>query len=121
MVSFEEWQGRMAAIPDHRDNDRAYPRRRFPAVVVGVLPPEFHPLEAFFASGERPGYYFPLAPELVAEDRGWERWYVLGRLRTAVSIDQARRGGGSTAADVSREFPEGVGCASAMGRPIGLG
>lgn len=122
MVSFEEWQRRHGGDPDIIGKTIGRIRGgRFPAVVVGVLPPEFHPLEAFFASGERPGYYFPRAPELLAENRGWEPWYVLGRLRSGVSIDQARSEVERIAADVAREFPETVGVRQRNGSPYRIG
>jgi putative ABC transport system permease protein len=110
MVTFEEWQGRYGGDPTliGRTIGRIS-GGRFPAVVIGVLPSDFRPLEAFFASSERPGYYFPRAAEGLPEDRGWETWYVLGRLRPGVSIDQARAEVERVAADIARESPAAVG------------
>jgi putative ABC transport system permease protein len=122
MVTFEEWQGRYGGDPGIIGRTIGRIRGgRFPAVVVGVLPPDFRPLEAYFASGERPGYYFPRAPELLPEDRGWEPWYVLGRLRPGVSIDQARAEVDRIATDVAREFPEGIGLRQRNGSPYRIG
>jgi putative ABC transport system permease protein len=122
MVAFDEWQRRHGGDPGIIGRTIGRIRGgRFPAVVVGVLPPDFHPLEAFFASGERPGYYFPRAPELLPEDRGWEPWYVLGRLRPGVSIEQARAEVERVAADVAREFPEAVGVRQRNGSPYRIG
>lgn len=110
MISFEEWQRRYGADPGIIGRTIGRIRGgRFPAVVVGVLPAGFHPLEALFATGEQPGYYFPRAPERLSDDRGWETWYVLGRLKRGVSIDQARSEVERISADVAREFPQAVG------------
>lgn len=122
MVAFEEWQGRYGG--DHGIIGRTIGRirgGRFPAVVVGVLPPNFHPLEALFASGERPAYYFPRAAEILPEDRGSEPWYVLGRLRSGVSIDQARADIARVAAEVAREYPDAVGLRERSGSLYRLG
>jgi putative ABC transport system permease protein len=122
MVTFEEWQRRYGG--DRSIIGRTIGRirgGRFPAVVVGVLPPDFQPLEALFASGETPGYYFPRAPELLAEDRGGEPWYVLGRLKPGVAIEQARAEIERIAGDVAREFPEVVGVRQRGGTPSRLG
>lgn len=122
MVTFEEWQRRYGG--DRGIVGKTIGRirgGRFPAVVVGVLPPDFHPLEALYATGETPGYYFPRAPDLLPEDRGWETWYVLGRLRRGVSIEQARAEAERVAADVVREFPEAVGLRQRGGAPYRMG
>jgi len=122
MVTFEEWHSRYGGDPGIIGTTIGRIRGgRFPAVVVGVLPPDFHPLEAFLAGGERPGYYFPRAPELVPEDRGWESWYVLGRLRPGVSNEQAQSEVARIAADVAREFPQAVGVRQRNGSPYRLG
>jgi predicted permease len=110
MVTFEEWQSRYGADPGIIGRTIGRIRGgRFPAIVVGVLPADFRPLEAFAASGERPGYYFPAAPETEPDDRGWEQWYVLGRLKPGISIAQARTEVERIADDVVREFPDAVG------------
>lgn len=122
MVTFDEWQRRYGGDPGLVGRTIGRIRgRRFPAVVVGVLPPDFRPLEAFFASGERPGFYFPRAPDLYADERGWEPWYVLGRLRSGVSIEQARAEMERIAADVAREFPQAVGARQGDGTPWRIG
>jgi putative ABC transport system permease protein len=122
MVTFEEWQRRYGG--DRSIIGRTIGRirgGRFPAIVVGVLPPDFRPLEALFASGETPGYYFPRAPELLPEDRGWEPWYVLGRLRRGVSVDQARAEVERVSSDVAREFPAAIGVRQRGGAPYRMG
>jgi len=122
MVTFEEWHSRYGG--DRGIVGRAIGRirgGRFPAVVVGVLPPDFHPLEALFSGGERPGYYFPRAPELLPGDRGGEQWYVLGRLRRGVSNERAQSEVAGIAADVAREFPHAFGVRQGNGDPYRLG
>jgi putative ABC transport system permease protein len=110
MVTYEEWQSRYGADPGIIGRTIGRIRGgRFPAVVVGVLPRDFRPLEAFSATGEAPGYYFPAAPETLSEDRRWERWYVLGRLKPGFSLGQARAEVERVAGDVSREFAEAAG------------
>jgi predicted permease len=122
MVAFEEWQSRYGGDPGIIGRTIGRIRGgRFPAVVVGVLPADFHPLEALFASGERPGYYFPRAAELLPEDRGWETWYVLGRLAPGITNDQARSEVERIGAEVAREFPEAIGLRQRNGAPYRLG
>ena len=122
MVTFEEWQSRYGGDPGIIGRTIGRIRGgRFPAVVVGVLPPDFHPLESLSASGERPGYYFPRAAEVLPDDRGWETWYVLGRLRRGVSIEQARGDVDRVAADVAREMPDAVGLRQRNRSPYQIG
>ncbi len=122
MVTFEEWQGRYGGDPTLIGRTIGRIRGgRFPAVVIGVLPSDFRPLEGFFASGERPGYYFPRAAEGLPEDRGWETWYVLGRLRPGVSIDKARAEVERVAANIARESPAAVGLRQPNGAPYRIG
>jgi putative ABC transport system permease protein len=122
MVTFEEWQGRYGGDTTLIGRTIGHIRGgRFPAVVIGVLPSDFRPLEAFFASGERPGYYFPRAAEGLPADRGWETWYVLGRLRPGVSIDNARAEVERVAADIARESPAAVGLRQRNGAPYRIG
>jgi predicted permease len=122
MVTYGEWQSRYGADPGIIGRTIGRIRgRKFPAVVVGILPPDFRPLEAFSALGERIGYYFPEAPERRPGDRGWERWYVLGRLKPGVSIAQARAEVAQIAGDVTREFPDAVGSRLGDGSRYRLG
>lgn len=110
MVTYEEWQSRYGADPGIIGRTIGRIRGgRFPAIVVGVLPANFRPLEAFAAPGERPGYYFPAAPEDTPDDRGWEQWYVLGRLKPGISIAAARTEVERIVDDVVRELPDAVG------------
>ena len=56
MVTYEEWQSRYGADPGVIGRTIGRIRGgRFPAIVVGVLPPDFRPLEAFSAPGETTG------------------------------------------------------------------
>jgi predicted permease len=122
MVTWEEWQRRYGGDPDLIGRTIGRIRGgRVSAVVIGVLPKGFRPLEAFFAAGERPGYYFPERPEALPEDRGWERWYVLGRLRPEVTVEQARGEVERIAADVAREFPDAPGSRTFEGYQYRLG
>ena len=122
MVTYEEWQSRYGA--DLGIIGRTIGRirgGRFSAIVVGVLPSDFRPLEAFSAAGEKPGYYFASAPERLSDDRGWERWYVLGRLKPGISIAQARTEVERIAGDVVREFPEAAGSRRGNGSRYQIG
>jgi predicted permease len=122
MLTYGEWQSRYGADPGIIGRTIGRIRGgRFPAVVVGVLPPDFRPLEAFLALGERIGYYFPEAPERRPGDRGWEEWYVLGRLKPGVSIERARAEVAQIANDVTREFPDAVGSRLRNGSRYRLG
>jgi predicted permease len=110
MITHEEWQSRYGADPGVIGRTIGRIRGgRFAAVVVGVLPRGFRPLEAFSGPGETAGYYFPVAPDQKPPDRGWEEWYVLGRLKPGISIEQARAEVQGIAADMSREVPDAVG------------
>ena len=110
MITHEEWQSRYGADPGVIGRTIGRIRGgRFAAVVVGVLPRGFRPLEAFSGPGETAGYYFPVAPDQKPADRGWEEWYVLGRLKPGISIEQARAEVQGIAADMSREVPDAVG------------
>jgi predicted permease len=122
MVTHEEWQSRYGGDPGIIGRTIGRIRGgRFPAVVVGVLPRDFRPLEAFSAAGEAPGYYFPAAPENLSDDRGWERWYVLGRLKPGISLELARAEVERVASDVVREFPEAAGSRRQNGSPYRVG
>ncbi|HET9662858.1 MAG TPA: ABC transporter permease [Burkholderiales bacterium] len=122
VVTWEEWQSRYGGDPDLIGRTIGRIRGgRFPAVVIGVLPRGFRPLEAFSAVGERPGYYFPARPETLPDDRGWERWYVLGRLRPGVTIEQARAEMERISADVAAEFPDAPGSRTPDGSRYQLG
>ena len=122
MVTYDEWQSRYGADPGIIGRTIGRIRgRRFPAVVVGVLPPAFRPLEAFSAPGETAGYYFPAAPEGLSEERGWEEWYVLGRLKPGVSIAQARTEVQRIAAELARDVPDAVGLRRRNGSGYALG
>jgi predicted permease len=122
MVTYEEWQSRYGA--DSGIIGRTIGRirgGRFPAVVVGVLPQGFRPLEAFSAPGETTRYYFPAAPERLPEERGWEQWYVLGRLKPGISIAQARAEVQRVAVDLARDVPDAVGLRRRNGAPYLIG
>jgi putative ABC transport system permease protein len=110
MITYEEWQSRYGGDPAIIGRTIGRIRGgRFPAIVTGVLPRDFRPLEAFFASGERPGYYFPAAPEGSPKEEGWRQWYVLGRLRPGVSIEQARGEVESIGIAIASDLPDAPG------------
>lgn len=122
MITFEEWRGRYGGDPAVIGRTIGRIRGgRFPAVVIGVLPPAFRPLEAFFGAGEQPGYYFPRAAETLPDDSGWEPWFVLARLAPGVSPAAAREELQHVATEVSREYPTARGIRQANGVPYRLG
>jgi predicted permease len=122
MITFDEWRSRYGSDPSVIGRVIGRIRGgRFPAVVVGVLPPDFRPLEAFAGVGEQPGYYFPNDAGSLPDDRGWEPWFVLGRLKPGVSTAVAGQELERIQADVSRAYPNAPGIRQPNGSPYRLG
>ncbi len=105
MITYGVWQRRYGGDPSVVG--RSVERVGLPTTIVGVLPRDFRPPEAFFPSDEVPDFWIPLQ----TDDRRYQRprpvAYGLGRLRRGTSVEQARAEAGRIAADLAGEFPEG--------------
>ena len=76
-------------------------------IIVGILPRDFQPPEAFFPNDEVPEFYRPLqSDDRRYGRRGTRRLLVLGRLDRAASVEQARAEAVRIAAELAVEFPE---------------
>jgi putative ABC transport system permease protein len=69
-----------------------------PHTVIGVMPPDFE-----FPDVARAWTTLQLDP---LSNRGDQSWQVIGRLRSGVTIDQARRDLGNVAASIEQRFPD---------------
>ena len=106
LISFGTWQRRYGGDPAVLG--RLLERVARPTSVVGVLPRNWHPPEAFFPSGEAPEFWFPLQSDHRRYNRrDMARLLVLGRTRRGISLKEARNESKRVAADIAAEFPEG--------------
>ena len=91
MITYQGWQRRYGGDPAVVGR----PLGGRGATLVGVLPRDFRPLEAFFTGGHEPGrpvpdFYLPSSWEEPGFDPGWRGAYALGRLSLGTSLDDAR-------------------------------
>lgn len=104
LLSFDAWRTRFGSDPSVVGQTLG----RFGGglTVVGVLPADFKPPEAFFATP--PEFWLPLrADHSRYADRGRRSLAVLGRLRPGVTLDAARAEAGAVAAALAEAYPEG--------------
>jgi putative ABC transport system permease protein len=74
--------------------------------IVGVLPQDFRPPEAMFSTGTE--FWMPLDPTHPRyERRGGRSLSQVGRLRTGVSVEQARSELALLGPELAEEFPDG--------------
>jgi predicted permease len=111
MVTHGAWQRRYGGDPGIIGQPIGLPLGRNRnggkrAILIGVLPPDFHPLEAFSAGGEAPDFYFAGHADDPRYEGMWREINVLGRLRPGVSLDQARAEVERIGAELTMEFPE---------------
>ena len=109
VLAYETWQDEFGGDPDVLDR-----RLRLSGIdftVIGVAPDGFTGLDAYI----RPGFYVPLAmvPALNAAvppdvlERRDARWLrVKGRLRSGVTIAQARQEAGAIALGLEKQYPD---------------
>jgi predicted permease len=89
--------------------------------VVGVLPADFIPPEAFFPEGEAPDVFLPYHT-----DRGEGNYYlssldgVLGRLAPGAGLDIAREEVSRIAGELASEYPQANVAADGLRREIGV-
>lgn len=122
MVTYGAWQRRFGG--DANIVGRPLDTVGRPLTIVGVLPREFRPLEAYYPSDEVPEYYLPvpdrydpLNPARNARPSASVR--VLGRLTPGSTLEMARAELAELAATMSAEFPaENI---ESDGVPLALG
>ena len=105
MLTYGAWQRRYGGDPGvlGRPAERHTPSM----IIVGILPRDFRPPEAFFPSDEAPEFYRPLqSDDRLYQRRGTRRFLVLGRLTRSTSLERARAEAERIAADLASEFPE---------------
>ena len=105
MITYQGWQRRYGGDPAVVGR----PLGGSGAILVGVLPRDFRPLEAFFPDGyEIADFYLPSNADdlgLPGPEDGWRRVHALGRLSRGTSVEAARTEAESIAADLATEFP----------------
>lgn len=104
MISYGAWQRRYGGDPDVVG--RVEPRFYQPTTIVGVLPRDFRPPEAFFAEGALPDFWLPLQ---AAHDRyrnNWPALWAIGRLTASASVDRAREDATAVASALAAELPD---------------
>ncbi len=106
MLSYGTWQRRYGGDPGVVG--RTLDRIGQPMTIVGVLPRDFRPPEAFFPGDEVPEFWIPFQPvQRRFSRRGARSLHVLGRLAQDISVEEARAEAGRIAADLALEFPDG--------------
>jgi predicted permease len=104
LITYGAWQRRYGGDPDVVG--RQAPRFYQPTTIVGVLPRDFRPPEAFFAAGEPPEFWLPLQPDHSRYRSPFPALWVVGRLRRDASLDRAREEATLIATDLSAELPD---------------
>ena len=104
IISYGSWQRRFGGSPDVVG--RAVQGTAGPLTVVGVLPADFQPPEAFFPVAETPELWVPMRVAAEGEVRRVRNLMVIGRLSPTSSLKQARSELERMASDLAREFPQ---------------
>lgn len=118
MITYDGWQRRYGGDVDVVGQPIGTGPDR--PTLIGVLPPDFRPLEAFSGTGVTPDFYYAGWADQGPPDRGWEPVFVLGRLKTGVTLEQARAEVEQLTTELSTDFPELVGASLPSGVGIGL-
>ena len=97
MLTYGAWQRRFGGDPDVVGQ----PMERYPQspTIVGVLPRDFRPPEAFFPNDDVADFW---QPQRVGQASG----FVLGRLRPNTSVEEARAEAGRIAEELAADDPE---------------
>ena len=108
MITHQGWQRRYGGDPAVVGR----PLGGTGAILVGVLPEDFRPLDAFLTGGHEPGrpvpdFYLPSGWEAPGFDPSVRRAYALGRLSQGTSLEEARAEAARIAADQATRFPQG--------------
>src|SRR6185503_2001708 len=104
LITYGAWQRLYGGDPDVVG--RSAPRFYQPTIIVGVLPRDFRPPEAFFPAEEPPEFWLPLQPDHSRYRNPLPALWVVGKLQPHVPIDGARLEVTDLAADLTAEFPD---------------
>jgi len=118
LITYGAWQRRYGGDPDVVG--RPAPRFYQPTVIVGVLPRDFRPPEAFFAAEESPEFWLPLQPEHNRYRNPRPTVWVIGKLRGGTSLDAARDEAAGVANELSASFPEATALPDGSAASIGI-
>lgn len=104
VLSHAAWERRFGSDPDVVG--RSLERVGLPAVIVGVLSPDFRLPEMILR--DTPDFWLPLQPEHDRyASRGMRSLYVVGRLAGDESVEGARMEAERIADELAAEFPDG--------------
>jgi putative ABC transport system permease protein len=117
LITYGAWQRRYGGDPDVVG--RPAPRFYQPTVIVGVLPRDFRPPEAFVPVEEEPEFWLPLQPEHNRYRNPRPTVWVIGKLRPDTPLDVAREEAALVAGELAIAFPDAT--ARADGSTSGLG
>jgi putative ABC transport system permease protein len=118
LITYGAWQRRYGGDPEVVG--RPAPRFYQPTVIVGVLPRDFRPPEAFFATEESPEFWLPLQPEHNRYRNPRPTVWVIGKLRGDTPVDAARDEAADVAAELSVSFPEAIALPDGSASSIGV-
>jgi predicted permease len=104
LITYGAWQRRYGGDPDIVG--RPAPRFYQPTTIVGVLPRDFRPPEAFFAADEAPEFWLPLQPDHNRYRNPLPALWVIGKLRRDTPLDRARDEAIQIAVGLSADFPD---------------
>jgi predicted permease len=118
LITYGAWQRRYGGDPDvvGRPASRFYQ----PTVIVGVLPRDFRPPEAFFPAEESPEFWLPFQPEHNRYRNPRPTVWVIGRLRGGTPLDVAREEAVHVATELSVSVPEAIARADGSSSSIGI-
>jgi putative ABC transport system permease protein len=104
LITYGAWQRRYGGDPDIVG--RLAPRFYQPTTIVGVLPRDFRPPEAFFPADEPAEFWLPLQPDHDRYRNPLPAVWVIGKLQRDVAIDRAQVEATDIAAVLAAEFPD---------------
>jgi predicted permease len=117
LITYGAWQRRFGGDPDVVG--RPAPRFYQPTVIVGVLPRDFRPPEAFLLAEEEPEFWMPLQPEHNRYRSPRPTVWVIGKLRADTPLASAREEAAVVAGELAVSFPDAI--ARADGSTSGFG
>jgi predicted permease len=104
LITYGAWQRRYGGDPGVVGSPA--PRFYQPTVIVGVLPRDFRPPEAFFPAEEAPDFWLPLQPDHDRYRNPRPAVWVIGKLRGDTPLDPVRDEAAHVAAELSLSSPE---------------
>jgi putative ABC transport system permease protein len=102
ILGYGLWQRRFGGDPEIVGKTTSLAGR--PYTIVGVMPPEFHPLPASLVD-EKAEFYRPVAERYDEEERGARHLRSIGRLKSDVTIEQAQAEMSLIAARLTEKHP----------------